>query len=832
MNSDRDPTQVMASPISPTPSEGSATGISKIRATALLLKQKVAGTNNKPQKLPNKISHPWSSNSSSPRSSSFSSPTSPSPSSPYSNGLFSKSSASTTPLSSQAGGGAGGAGGGIKAMIAAREDPSLSCNKMAPGGTQPVPAPQTREARAGMTKVQLSPQVQTQTQTEQPQTQPQPECESEPAELHQRTEQQPDGSEKNKEHEQEKTGHTNEPQTSVEGVERNNNTGMDTGRRSTRRRNGGVTGGGSLVASQFATPSSSSAPSVPQFMKAFEDPSLIVIDTSLVPVLPKLDTKKIDDTQQQQDSRRRIKDSAGQQPSTPNTPRQTTMPSSPMTPTSVKRQQQLPLASMFEQRPPMSPRRHTTSSSPRTSSSSGFFTVHKDSPPVPFLAQQSQHPMSIVNPTLRQLQTPQIPTNLVQARILQQEEQKRRDEELAKVPITANLRTVKKIQAVLISSDDEDEGTGPSLSSPSSSASSSLSASSGAKSRPRSKTATSSSVSVSVLSGVKRRGDRNHVEPVAIPKRLADQVEHILGRKLAGKGNVLDEREKEREEEEARKAAEPLPPIVLGKPRKRAVTSSHIRNLVSSWDHKVEEAREMTSEAERIRQFLEERSTAHAELPKPKVPLTANELLGPLPSLPPPPPTTEIKIKRSRSRHGGGGHRKGVSSSSTSSSSSSSSSAVAYTTLNLSKPSSHFQPSSVSVEGPDMPNTEISTIIPKTTRTSRSGSKKTVSGHGGEDEAGYVSGPELGGSSRLHDQGRENIVAPTATTQQTFLDQQYQDTQKTISVASTGRLELPIEVLDTKRSGALLDNKAAASRPRRKGVRKPTMTKEEPSTEL
>ena len=156
--------------------------------------------------------------------------------------------------------------------------------------------------------------------------------------------------------------------------------------------------------------------------------------------------------------------------------------------------------------------------------------------------------MSVINPTLRQLQTPNIPTNLVQARILQQEEEKRKAEELAKIPITANLRQVKKIQAVLVSDDEEDDPKAGRSSSASSSASSSLSA--GTSTRPRSKTATATSqtsVPVSVLLGGKRRGDRNHVEPVAIPKRLADQVEHILGRKLAGKGSVLDEREKERE---------------------------------------------------------------------------------------------------------------------------------------------------------------------------------------------------------------------------------------------------------------------------------------------
>lgn len=76
------------------------------------------------------------------------------------------------------------------------------------------------------------------------------------------------------------------------------------------------------------------------------------------------------------------------------------------------------------------------------------------------------------------------------------------------------------------------------------------------------------------------------------------------------------------------------------------MTSTHIRNLVSSWDTKVEEAKEVVSEAEKIRLFLEERSTAHAELPKSKVPVTASELLAPLPSLPPPPKTPPL----------GGGH--------------------------------------------------------------------------------------------------------------------------------------------------------------------------------
>jgi hypothetical protein len=154
--------------------------------------------------------------------------------------------------------------------------------------------------------------------------------------------------------------------------------------------------------------------------------------------------------------------------------------------------------------------------------------------------------MSVVNPTLRQLQTPHIPTNLVAARIQQQEEEKRKKEELAKIPITANLRQVKKIQAILVSDDeDEDPKARRTRESSSSSASSTLSVGS---TRPRAHTASHYG------SYGKQRGDRNHVEPVAIPKKLADQVEHILGRKLAGKGSVLDEREKEREVRKQKKS--------------------------------------------------------------------------------------------------------------------------------------------------------------------------------------------------------------------------------------------------------------------------------------
>ncbi|CAO3572773.1 unnamed protein product [Mortierella alpina] len=847
MNRDWDPTQVMdlLSSSSPTVADDPTAGLSKIKATALLLKQKVAGTSIKAQKVPNKISHPWAITSSSSRSASFSSPTSP-----YSNsghghsyGHFGQSSNPSLPLSSSssssASGSASGVGGkGIKAMIAAREDPALSCNKMAPGGTQPVPAPQKRDVRAGMTKVQLSPQPQAPSSPDMPTTQGQ---QAEPSQSQQHDEKQKGHGQEGAGQEEKLTGMENE---------------VDQGRRSTRRRNGG---GGALVASQFAAPTSSTG-STPLFMKAFEDPRMVQAEaTSLLPTVPAKDTTQtaVNKTTQIEDRKKSSKSSSGSGScsSSTNEPALSTTTTSTTTTTihspreasasskltcstsptaSAGTRRQPPSASVFEQRPNMSPRRHTTSDSPRSSSSSEFFTLRKDSPPLPSIPQQS---MSIVNPTLRQLQTPHIPTNLVQARILQQEEQKRRDEELAKIPITANLRTVKKIQAVLVSSDDEDDdhnttksrkasGSGgkdegfasssSAMSSPSSSASSSLSASSSRSSRPRSKTAASSSVSVSVLSGGKQRGDRNHVGPVAIPKRLADQVEHILGRKLAGKGNVLDEREKEREEEEARKAAEPLPPIVLGKPRKRAVTSSHIRNLVSSWDHKVEEAKETTTEAERIRQFLEERSSAHAEMPKPKVPLTATDLLAPLPSLPPPPPTSEFKTRArhgSRVGGGGGGHITGASSA-----------AVAYSTQTLK--SGLLSPSAAETlkdckdaqtTGPVTDTTSTTTTPMK--RLSRSASKKIL---GDTNETGYVSGPELGGSRRSNDDAVNLVMVANPATPSSSsssptasMESQGQDTH------AFGKLDLPVEVLDTKRSGALLDNKAVASRPRRKGVRGP-----------
>ncbi|KAF9194100.1 hypothetical protein BGZ51_001079 [Haplosporangium sp. Z 767] len=775
MNRDRDPTQVIGHPIittssiistspsslpSPpmttTPAEEAsvAAGLSKIQATALLLKQKVAGNSSKPQKLPNKISHPWSLSTSgtSVRSSSFPSPTSSSPS------------PTTTMARSRR--------ESIKAMIAAREDPALSCNKMAPLGIQPIPAPQKRDSRAapsslsGMTKVQLSPSPQ-QSRTSLPSIQT--------------THKQEQGHEQrdHRSRGKEDRGDQEASRNSQEGVKQELNsleecaqgpvhttdsdkrtaTGCETDRTDTekrpaRRRNGRET----LVPSQFAAPSSTS-PSMPAFMRAFEDPSLS--DTTMA---------------------------------------------TGATTTKTLQQHQQPL-SPITGRPMMSPRRHTTSSS---SSSSSFFSVRKGSPPVPLFPPQQQQAMSVVNPSLRQ-QTPKVPANLVQARILQQEEQKRRDEELAKIPITANLRTVKKIQAVLISDDEDDDKGGPSRRSRSKDESSSTSSSASSSpdatraTRPRSKTATSSSVTVSLLTGGKQRGDRNHVGPVAIPKKLADQVESILGRKLAGKGNLLDEREMEREEEEARKAAEPLPPIVLGKPRKRAMTSAHIRNLVSSWDHKVEEARETTTEAERIRQFLEERSTAHAELPKPKVPVTASELLRPLPSLPPPPPTTEI--------HLGSINKSGTS------------------PRGRSRAYSNHVKGSSSLPVYSTPKYDAQTMAPSASAAAAAAEEekkkqeakvkveeKSISTGENSEDAGYVSGPELK-ETEISEVDMETTPSTSeAVTEETKED----DTQVKGLETSTSQLSISTEVLDTKRSGKILVNKAFTSRPRRTGVRNPT----------
>ncbi|KAF9581538.1 hypothetical protein BGW38_001412 [Lunasporangiospora selenospora] len=558
--------------------------------------------------------------------------------------------------------------------------------------------------------------------------------------------------------------------------------GDGTGRRSTRRRATGVP----LMPSQFS-PAPNGSNAVPAFMKAFDDPS------KQLPPLPTY---------------------------TPtSTPPTTSSTATAVTATGTKnikalssRMQDLALVMEKDQqpqpRPGMSPRRHTTSSGAAMTRAASIFSgasSNSDIPPVPPLAHSPQR-TSAVNPTLRQIQTPHIPTNLVQARIMQQEEQKRAQEELAKIPITANLRTVKKIQAVIVSDEEDetekkkrkDEMHSSELDSDQP-ASGCSSATGSISSRPRSKTATAGgspppSVTVSLLpQGSKQRGDRNRVEPVAIPKRLVEQVEHILGRKLAGKGSALDERENEREasfgwdnlpsgEEEARKAAE-LPPIVLGKPRKRAVTSAHILNLVSSWDTKVEVAREVVSEAEKIKQFLEERSTAHSELPKSKVPITASELLKPLPTLPPPPPISEVhlnhretqSLSRQRGRVG-----KGLRSASISVGSSSSLLSASSSTFTISSASSSPAPSPASSFSP-LPVQSPSIVLAQEVKI--------------EENTGS-------GSPKV---GVETIDATEAIV---------------ATVHCPPSVPLP-EAVEVKRSGEVLVSKALVGRPRRKGVRNP-----------
>ena len=67
----------------------------------------------------------------------------------------------------------------------------------------------------------------------------------------------------------------------------------------------------------------------------------------------------------------------------------------------------------------------------------------------------------------------------------------------------------------------------------------------------------------------------------------------------------------------------------------------------------MEVAKEITQEAEQVRLFLEERSTAHVEMPKVfKKPIPGDEFLKPLPALPAPPPGELI---RKTSRRAGGG---------------------------------------------------------------------------------------------------------------------------------------------------------------------------------
>ncbi|KAF9545012.1 hypothetical protein EC957_011509 [Mortierella hygrophila] len=870
MNRDRDPTQVIGSPATPTPSTNITetystplpaptastpaeplTGLSKIKQTALLLKQKVAGTNNKPQKQPNKISHPWAINPSS-RSASFPSPTS-SPSSPYSpnhGAVPSPSSLPTSPAHSM--GGSGGKAVGIKAMIAAREDPSLSCNKMAPPGTQPIPAPQKREARAGMTKLQLSqppsssPSLTIQSSSaatamsvdgqdrndgqskEEEQEEKKKEKEREERERRRRQKKRESIQEQQQQQQQQQettpstTATTTPPAAKVAVLESiptldftttESTTTTTTEKRSSRRRNGGVT----LIPSQFtSTPSpssssssSSSAPSPlsstsnttpslgspvqPAFMKAFEDIGPIETVKTASASEERLSTLSTTTTTTPTNTTTTIGTTA-RSPLTSALPPLSPSLASPSLNTTTGKTQPASL-SVFD-RPSMSARRHTTTNSPSSPlTSSPFVPTRHPTPPVPGLpaAGMTSHnyqPKSVINPTLRQLQTPNIPTNLVQARILQQEAEKRKAEELAKIPITANLRQVKKIQAVLVSDDEDDDPKAGRSSSASSSASSSLSA--GTSTRPRSKTATATSqtsVPVSVLVGGKRRGDRNHVEPVAIPKRLADQVEHILGRKLAGKGNVLDEREKEREEEEARKAAEPLPPIVLGKPRKRAVTSAHIRNLVSSWDTKVEVAKELTSEAERIRLFLEERSTAHAEMPKPKVAPTAEELLRPLPALPPPPSPSELHQLLVNG---------GVASSS----------------------------SNLDVAGGSIGRRRGRTVATSNgTGSSRSFGHSKGASVASASPSTSVQPPLQKTKILLSTPSQSSFVSTTTTSSSEKGAKLLEQVDQKDVEASTHRPTLSTEALDTsKRTGELLVSKTAINRPRRK--RNPTITQE------
>lgn len=238
------------------------------------------------------------------------------------------------------------------------------------------------------------------------------------------------------------------------------------------------------------------------------------------------------------------------------------------------------------------------------------------------------------------------------------------------------------------------------------------------------------------------------------------------------------------------------------------MTSAHIQSLVSSWDHKVEEAKETTSEAERIRQFLEARSTAHAEMPKPKTPLTASELLAPLPPLPPPPPMTEQSLGETMRRKGGR-HVKGASSASVSSLSSSSSrfgSTSGYSILSASALTSSSKPPS-STKSPSSP-TGTDTSAAKSTlvkQPSRSRTKPSIQIEGQEGD--LATGESCLGSG-----------------QDSPLREQQQERGQKEAVASRTKLSTSTKSKEeeTKRSGALLVNKAATSRPRRTGVRVPT----------
>ncbi|KAF9317380.1 hypothetical protein BG003_000837 [Podila horticola] len=675
-------------PLTPPSSEE---GLSKIKATAMLLKAKVAGTVQKEQKLPKKIHNPYAVSSTSSSSSSTSSSVS-----------------SLAGLKKES----------IKDMIAAREDPSLSCNK------PPPPTAQRRDAvKKPVDQLLPSASLSSSPQPQQPQAQP--------AKLVM-----PAFS----------STSSSTSSSAVEGINK----------RSSRRRNVGT-----LMPSQFASVTEGSSES-----SVFTPPT--ALETKPKEVEPRLataavtsssshsyasDARKGDTSRAENDDNREGSLSPSSCPSqqkqqlcpptptpapvtyalpplqakeltktSPSPSAATTTPdgaknhrsreskdekTTPTTPIKVAtdvaqshKSPSTPSSKFVFDRPAMSPRRHTTSSP--GSSADYKFNLPFDSPPVPSYV--TQQPMSVVNPTLRQLQTPHIPTNLVQARIQQQEEEKRKKEELAKIPITANLRSVKKIQAILVS-DDEDEDP---------------------KAR-RARESSSSSAS-STLS-----------------------------------------------EEEARKAATPLPPIVRGQPRKRAMTSTHIRNLVSSWDTKVEEAKEVVSEAEKIRLFLEERSTAHAELPKSKVPVTASELLAPLPSLPPPPKTPPL----------GGGHAR--------------------------RRDSYSVDLGASSSGHKKRSQSARPAFGETRSASATHMSLVTKTKGEEAVTGYGSGPEAGKSPKSAGSSRSSSPKLTPI-----------EEKKTGSERPNKVVSASLDSLDTQRSGEILVSKAIVSRPRRAGVRKPT----------
>ncbi|KAF9198809.1 hypothetical protein BGZ59_004380, partial [Podila verticillata] len=180
-------------------------------------------------------------------------------------------------------------------------------------------------------------------------------------------------------------------------------------------------------------------------------------------------------------------------------------------------------------------------------------------------------------------------------------------------------------------------------------------------------------------------------------------------------------------------------------------------------------AKEVVSEAEKIRLFLEERSTAHAELPKSKVPVTASELLAPLPSLPPPPKTPPL---------GGGGHARRRESFS----------------VDLGTSSGHKRRSQSA--RPSFMETRSASATHMSLTTKSKVEEDIFS-------PGYVSGPKSGGSSRSS--------SPRLTSIEEKKD--VEQPEKSVSVSAS---------MDTQRSGEILVSKAIVSRPRRAGVRNPT----------